>query len=215
MPMSNETAKISPFGQDTQPYWDRRHSLFSRFDEGIQIDREGLYSAKPENTALHIGGRTRGDTVLDAFCGVGGSAIGFARAGRKVISVDSDPRRLDLARHNARIYGVEASITFVHSDIVEFLRSDPQIYDSIYLDPPWGGPDYYRREFFTLSMFSPDGNELMKATDGRCRQLIMTVPNNFDLRELKACQRDFSLEWNAEGRRRLFATVYFDRAAIE
>lgn len=41
-----------PFGGKTQKFWDRRYDLFSRFDKGIQIDEEGLYSATPEHIAL-------------------------------------------------------------------------------------------------------------------------------------------------------------------
>lgn len=198
----------SPFGPDTQPYWDRRHTLFSRLDEGVKLDREGLYSVKPEQIALDIAHRTSGVSVLDAFCGLGGSAIAFARIGKKVVTIDRDIQRLSHARHNARIYGVEDKIEFVHSEIFDFLKHDNRQFDSGYLDPAWGGPDYYKKEFFSLAMFSPDGNHLIKALNHRCKQVVLTVPTNFDLREL-AEQNDFFFEWNFSNGRKVFATIYF------
>ena len=53
------------------------------------MDREGLFSTKPEGIALQIARNTPGTVVLDAFCGVGGSAIAFARAGKRVVAVDN------------------------------------------------------------------------------------------------------------------------------
>ena len=38
-------------------YWNRRYYLFSRFDRGIKIDREGWYSVTPEPLADYIAER--------------------------------------------------------------------------------------------------------------------------------------------------------------
>ena len=43
------------------------------------MDEEGWYSVTPEAIATQIAERCRCDVVLDAFCGVGGNAIAFAR----------------------------------------------------------------------------------------------------------------------------------------
>lgn len=101
---------------------------------GVRLDDEGRMSLTPEALALDIGRRATGRRVLDAFCGAGGNAIGFARAGCIVTAVDRDAGRLELARHNARIYGVERSITFVHGDALAELPR----HDLVFLDPPWG-----------------------------------------------------------------------------
>ena len=60
-------------------YWIQRYTLFSRFDEGIEVDEEGLFSVTPEEIArtqsLHCGSR---NLIIDAFSGIGGNAIQFA-----------------------------------------------------------------------------------------------------------------------------------------
>ena len=94
-------------------YWRQRHRLFSRFDQGIQLDDEGWYSVTPEAIATHVAQRfhkwTKGRPIvlLDAFCGCGGNAIAFARLPNvRVIATDVDREKLRRAAHNAAIYQV-------------------------------------------------------------------------------------------------------------
>ncbi len=72
-----------PFGSDLQKYWDRRYEYFSRFDDGIQIDAEGLYSVVPEQVAATQASYVHGASVLDAFAGVGGTPLGSRERARE------------------------------------------------------------------------------------------------------------------------------------
>lgn len=62
------------------PDYAQRHSLFSRHDtHNLLLDTPtGWFSVTPERIAEHIAERCRCDTIVDAFCGVGGNAIQFA-----------------------------------------------------------------------------------------------------------------------------------------
>lgn len=200
-------ASVCPLGPSLQPYWDRRHSLFSKFDEGVQIDAEGLYSVKPEAIALEIGQRMPGDIVLDAFCGVGGSAIGFARAGKKVIAVETNGQRLGYAKANAVLYGVADQITFIQGDAVKVMANCQC--DAVYLDPPWGGPEYTKLEWFPLAGFCPNGRLLLDMALRKTPHVAFTFPVNFDLRELRVLTRDFELKWSEYQGRIIFSTAFF------
>ncbi|VDC02842.1 unnamed protein product [Peniophora sp. CBMAI 1063] len=139
-------------------YFGQRTRLFSRYDEGCLLDEEGWYSVTPEAIADQIAERCRCGTVLDAFCGVGGNAIAFAKTCERVIALDISPTRLALARHNAEIYGVADRIEFILADFLSFARTlrptgtgslctdypDPATrkIDVVFLSPPWGGPSY-------------------------------------------------------------------------
>lgn len=61
------------------PDFSQRKRYFSLYDQGCLLDEEGWYSVTPELIADQIAERCRCDTVLDAFCGVGGNAIAFAK----------------------------------------------------------------------------------------------------------------------------------------
>lgn len=49
------------------------------YESGCLLDDEGWYSVTPERVADQIAERCRCGVILDAFCGVGGNAIAFAR----------------------------------------------------------------------------------------------------------------------------------------
>jgi trimethylguanosine synthase len=198
---------LSPFGGHTQKYWDRRYSLFSRWDEGILTDAEGLYSVKPEAFALEIAARLPGDTVLDAFCGIGGSAIGFARAGKRVITVDTEAARLDMARHNAALYGVEDLIEFIQGDILELYET--LAFDALHIDPPWGGPDYYRKESFSWADFAPNPLGMIRPAIAAGKPVALGLPVNFSTAELDELPIVPLLEDAWDTTRVMFRTAYF------
>lgn len=101
-------------------FWNARHELFSRFDDGILIDREGWFSVTPECIAAHQAGvllpKTPG-LVVDLGCCVGGNTVQLAAAGHHVLAVDMCLPRLALAANNARVYGVRDRVTFVAADM--------------------------------------------------------------------------------------------------
>eukprot|EP00743_Colponemidia_sp_Colp-15_P006612 GILK01007126.1.p1 GENE.GILK01007126.1~~GILK01007126.1.p1 ORF type:complete len:604 (-),score=108.36 GILK01007126.1:232-2013(-) len=164
-------------------YFRQRYSLFSRFDEGIRLDEEGWFSVTPERLAEHIASRCIGDVVVDAFCGVGGNAIQFALAGKRVIAVDLDESRLELAQHNAAVYGVADKIEFIRGD---FLQVAPSLKaDVVFLSPPWGGPQYKDSEVFDLhSMMTPDGSEILRKSLSISRNIAFYMPRNVDIQQL-------------------------------
>lgn len=165
-------------------YWAQRYRLFSRFDDGIKLDREGWFSVTPEKIAEHIAGRVSQscncNVVVDAFCGVGGNTIQFALTGKKVIAIDIDPVKIDLARNNAEVYGIADKIEFICGD---FLLLAPSLKaDVVFLSPPWGGPDYATAETFDIrTMMSPDGFEIFRLSQKITNNIIYFLPRNADI----------------------------------
>lgn len=165
-------------------YWAQRYRLFSRFDDGIKLDKEGWFSVTPEKIAEHIAGRVSQsfncDIVVDAFCGVGGNTIQFALTGKRVIAIDIDPVKIDLARNNAEVYGVADKIEFICGD---FLLLAPCLKaDVVFLSPPWGGPDYATAETFDIrTMMSPDGFEVFRLSQKITNNIVYFLPRNADV----------------------------------
>jgi SAM-dependent methyltransferase len=103
---------------------------------GARLDDEARWSLTPAALALAIGRRALGASVIDAGCGAGGNAIGFARAGCAVTAIESDAQRLAMARHNAALYGVDQRIAFVAGDAASLTpRLSAEL---LFVDPPWG-----------------------------------------------------------------------------
>lgn len=55
--------------------------------------------------------------------------------------------------------------------------------DSIFLAPPWGGPEYALRPRFTVDCFTPNGEAIREAASRPDTALVMQVPRTFDLGE--------------------------------
>jgi 2-polyprenyl-3-methyl-5-hydroxy-6-metoxy-1,4-benzoquinol methylase len=76
----------------------------------------GVYSDSPDATEVarpsdwftwHARRLHPGSRVLDLACGTGRHALAAAALGARVVAVDRDPARLEVAQHEARIRGVE------------------------------------------------------------------------------------------------------------
>ncbi|XP_030470877.1 uncharacterized protein LOC115689049 isoform X1 [Syzygium oleosum] len=176
-----ENAIISPL---VKKYWLQRYHLFSRYDEGVKLDEEGWYSVTPEEIAVRHAERCRGRTVIDCFAGVGGNAIQFAILCHHVVAIDIDPQKIELAFHNAKIYGVEDRIDFVVGD---FFQLAPSLKgDIVYLSPPWGGPSYKMIRQFNLDLLKPkDGYSVFQAAQRITPNIIMFLPRNMDLNQVE------------------------------
>ncbi|KAE8232004.1 hypothetical protein CF326_g2971 [Tilletia indica] len=152
---------------ELRKYFNYRYDLFSLYDSGISLDATSWFSVTPESIAARIAERCRSHTILDAFAGAGGNAIQFAKVCERVVAVEIDPVKVEMARHNARIYGVEERITFLTGDVREFADAHRRArldgskarggdddsrwngaelldFDVIFLSPPWGGPTYLK-----------------------------------------------------------------------
>lgn len=179
-------------------YQRQRYDLFHRYDDGIQIDDEGWFSVTPEAIASHIasvlGARVRRQVPLvwDAFAGVGGNAIQFAQAGAHVIATDLDRGRLQMAAHNATVYGVRQYMDLLQADALRmdrfWRRSRPSSpsFDSVFLSPPWGGPAYARASSFDLfSMLPLDfARTIQVAHSLSPHDVIYYLPRNTDATRL-------------------------------
>lgn len=146
---------VEEIHRDVVKYWLRRYTLFSRFDDGIKLDEEGLFSVTPEEIAKHQAAHCgHSSTIIDAFTGVGGNAIQFARMNMHVIAIDIDSKKIEYARHNAGIYGVADRIDFIVGDFFQLAPSLKA--DVVFLSPPWGGPEYIRAEKYDIeTMLKP------------------------------------------------------------
>ena len=103
----------NPFGEKYQKYWERRHSKFSKYDEGIQVDLEAMYSTGPEEISKKIARRVGASTIVDGFACVGGSTIGFAYYADKVYAIELDHQRIEMAKNNIHIYNLDSKVEFI------------------------------------------------------------------------------------------------------
>lgn len=194
--MDNTNTKMGPplKSRKLEKYWFQRYNLFSRFDDGVEMDDEAWWSVTPENIARHIANRVLeacGDghlIIVDGFCGVGGNMIQFALSSPhvRVIGCDINLTRLKMAKHNAKIYGVHHQCEFIYGDFMDVMKSlqDNRV-DAVFLSPPWGGIGYKNTKKYSLEAMQPNGFDVVR----KCRKYItdniaFLMPRNIDMDEI-------------------------------
>ena len=181
----------SPEDQLTK-YYSQKYRLFHRFDEGIRMDRESWYSVTPEAIAAHIAKRcsvVRPLLLVDVCCGAGGNSIQFALLcpTARVLAIDISPAKVALARHNARVYGVEERIDFLVGDCMHIMTSCRIPADVAFLSPEWGGPKYLGHAQLSLEDMRPNGRSLLQVVQRHLTQNIaFLLPRNAILSELQS-----------------------------
>ncbi|MCL7031818.1 hypothetical protein MKW94_027676 [Papaver nudicaule] len=183
---------------DVMKYWCQRYSLFSRFDDGIKMDREGWFSVTPELLARYHASRCGNGIIVDCFTGVGGNAIQLAKRSNHVIAIDIDPQKIAYAHHNAAIYGVQDKIDFLKGDF--FLLAPKLKADVVFMSPPWGGPDYAKSQTYDIrTMLQPrDGFLLFNAAREIAPRLVMFLPRNVDLNQLAELSLSTHPPWSLQ-----------------
>ena len=82
--------------------------------------------------------------LIDAFAGLGGNTIAFAKSGRweRVFAIEKDPVVLACAKHNAEVYGVAKKIWWIEGDCLQVVRKRFMGMAKtavVFASPPWGG----------------------------------------------------------------------------
>ncbi|KAL5255634.1 hypothetical protein ACHWQZ_G011015 [Mnemiopsis leidyi] len=213
---TNTNSTKNPLGPGYKKYWSQRYRLFSLFDEGIKLDLESWHSVTPERIAQHIACRMACDVVVDGFCGAGGNAIQLALTCNHVIAIDIDPIKIELAKNNAAVYGVEDRIEFIVGD---FLKLAPTLKaDCVFLSPPWGGPEYLRRDIYSLSHMTPPGKDIFDVACQITDNIAFFLPRNVDADEvisLAVPGASVEIEQNFLNRRVKTVTAYFGELISE
>jgi hypothetical protein len=156
----------------------RRHGSVGFTRIGVRLDKEGQVSLTPEALAFELGRRANACKVVDACCGAGGNAIGFARAGCEVTALEIDQARLDMAAHNARTYDVADRIQWRCADTIAVLSTLHA--DLLFIDPPWG-EDYDRTRVRLADM--PFLKRLL-GDASRFPRTWIKLPPSFDVTEI-------------------------------
>ncbi len=88
------------------------------------IDRVELGPGLPEGLDRRLLGDLTGRRILDLGCGCGNSAVAMAKAGAKVVAVDTDPAQLHMARELSEAQ--EVRIELHNADLADlaFLRAE-------------------------------------------------------------------------------------------
>lgn len=105
-----------------------------------------------------------------------------------VIAIDIDPKKIEIARHNAELYGVADRIQFIIGDY--FALAPTLKGDVVFLSPPWGGPDLMDLEEYKLSHIMPEKGgikQMMSLARQITSNIALHLPKNTNIFDVRQC----------------------------
>jgi hypothetical protein len=152
----------------------------------LKITEEGKYSITRRRDAdkiISILKSTIKDiktkSITDATGCVGGDTINFGLNFQKVDSIEINPENFEALKNNVSIYGLD-NVTFHSGDSVSIFNWKT---DVLYIDPPWGGPNY--KEILNLDLYMSSKRidewlEEILLRKNRPNYIVLKLPQNFN-----------------------------------
>lgn len=169
------------------PAKDKRQFLFKKVAEHVRrkllLDDEAMYSTTDQVTAEKIATTvaehipTTGQ-IIDATACIGGSALAFADIFKSVIAIEKDPIKFEYLRHNILLLGLKDKVKCVQGDCID--ECAKHMANGIFIDPPWGGPQYKNKNSLALSLSGMPLSDVCKMLACSTQYIILKVPTNFD-----------------------------------
>ena len=126
--------------------------------------------------------------VTDCFASAGGDTINFGLICKYINSIELDRTRYYYLLNNIAVYQIQDKVTCYNNDFTKIIDELEQ--DIIYLDPPFGGPDYYKEKDLKITI---NGKDIMKYIEdyiSRCKYLIAKLPFNYKISTEKVNEKN-------------------------
>lgn len=96
---------------------------------------------------------TKGMHLIDCNAGLGGDTISFSKYFKEVLAIEKNEIHYCLLKNNCNVIGL-TNIEFKHANFYDLINDNHYIkkYDILFLDPPWGGPNYKKHDFVDLDI---------------------------------------------------------------
>lgn len=136
-------------GPETNVIWGNEFIYDYIGDVKFAISALSFYQVNPEQTkvlydkALEYAGLTGGETVIDAYCGIGTISLFLAQKARRVFGVEVVPQAIEDARRNAELNGItNAEFEAGEAEVViPNWYKEGNTADILVVDPPRKGCD--------------------------------------------------------------------------
>ena len=166
---------------------DIREYLFANLPVHVRQEIEGdevaMYSVSPHwmsRTLVRILQKLNVATVLDACACVGGDTMSLALAGFTVRAIEKDATRFDMLRNNLGKIGFgDSKISITCASIMTAPLTQV---DAVYIDAPWGGPEYKTMKCVDLFLDGLDVSEaVIRVWPHATICVVLKVPSNFNI----------------------------------
>jgi len=151
----------------------------------LQITDEGIYSISKLGDPLrimklikkHYDGNILKSTITDGTANIGGDTINFAKFFKRVNAVELNRLHCSVLDNNIRVYN-RNNVNIICKSYLKVMKELKQ--DIIYLDPPWGGPEYYKQKSINLYLGKYEIADIVRKLKGHAKLFVIKAPTNYD-----------------------------------
>lgn len=197
------------------------------FIEGLDFDRlktteEGRYSITRRRDAVRIlnvirsvVGKLDDKTVTDATACIGGDTINFGLNCRHVHSIELKKENYDALVNNVNVYNL-TNVETINDNCLTIFNWKTDI---LFIDPPWGGPDYKTQKDVDLYLSNTRldlwVDEILKRNI-RPNYIFMKLPCNYNFKRLNFLPNvDFIKAYQIRSYTLISITVYHHAKRIQ
>jgi 16S rRNA G966 N2-methylase RsmD len=155
----------------------------------LQYDEEGIWSITLPNDADKISKIIRKEInknsiIVDATCGLGGNILSFSKYFKKVIGIEVNKTRFNMLLNNICVYKIN-NVFLINKDCINIINNFKFIYNGLFIDPPWGGPNYKLKKKLRLQLNSYNIIDIIKLVKNINPdiKIFIKLPYNYDFTE--------------------------------
>jgi len=156
--------------------WRLRYHKFSKYDEGVKMDQDSWQVTPHEKIVKYLAKTICAphtvSKVIDGLCGVGGFSVHFAKH-CKVVGIDIDDKKIEMAKVNAGIYKVAENTEFIVNDFLEEIGNHEA--DLVILQP-----SLLDCSKFTIESIYPNLTQLVRSSLQASKSILIYLPPNLD-----------------------------------
>jgi predicted RNA methylase len=156
----------------------------------LKTTEEGSYSITRRRDANRVMtwlentiGNLETKTITDSTACNGGDTINFALKFKSVKSIELQDINFEILKHNVEQYGL-TNVELFHGDCTKIMNWKS---DLLYIDPPWGGPNYKLHENLDLFLGAKRLDiwieEILQKYNHPC-YIVLKVPQNYNFARL-------------------------------
>jgi len=136
-------------------------------------------------------------TLTDATACVGGNTISFAKCSQVIFvnAFEINKQRANMLKHNVDLVGLSSKTQIICGDFCKYfeienlLKSNELLpyQDCIFIDPPWGGPDYYKSSSLDIFLGTNNLNDVVAKLLIQTKTHIVAIktPINYNIKALQ------------------------------
>ena len=149
----------------------------------IKMDNEAFYSVTDQYTADRISKDIikvlpHLQIITDATACIGGNTYSFSKYFTQVHAIELDFQRYHYLQNNLTVLETN-NVDVYHGDLMVVCQ---QLYqDLIFIDPPWGGPEYKTQDLVDLYLSSIPLANVCERCCSTTKYIALKTPTNFNI----------------------------------